>query len=60
MRAELRLRVVAVATPTRLTLTALVGKPPWPSGARIAQSWLIIEVGTNANYVGFGSSSGRN
>jgi len=27
MRVELRLRVMAVATPTRLTLTALVGKP---------------------------------
>ncbi len=37
MRAEFRLRVMAGATPTRLTMTALVGKRPKSCGARIAR-----------------------
>ena len=35
IRAELRLRVVAWATPPGITLTALVGKPPNALGSRL-------------------------
>ncbi len=58
IEAELLQRVKNDPSLTRLRMTALVGKQPKASGARIAQSWPIIEVRTTQNYVGLAPSSG--
>ena len=59
MRTELRLWIAAGAARSKLAPSASVGKQPKASGAGIARSWLIIEVLTVANCVGFALGSGH-
>ena len=57
IRAKIPLEIIVASDRAKLTLTALVGKRPKASGARIARFWRNSEAPTATNFVGLTPSS---